>query len=445
MLVKRIIPLLILCAALGAAAQPVPITGAGNVSIAELEGTSTLVTVVLKQEGAQDKNLRVLSRNKTTINFLNAENEIIPYLYSSIDHIEVQGGKLESTRFELSDSRALRPEQQIIHDRALSRAKEIFDNSAKDQEVRIRAATLLTLRGEDYAETYLKELSESNSITAQLKAATALWLAGKEFDVSLLRKGFDSGNLNARAQAAQLAGLSGKTEFTSDLLRLVQDRSAAQAGPAARALARLGNREVIPQLLSMIEQRNEEKGEAACWSLAELGGDDVIEQLKIQLEKAEGFGRHRIVRVLYDLDDEVGKRELKRTFREVYSLSLDAALLLAADGDFEALGDLQNRLNQRYNEDEEGLTRVGKIATALMLGGDSTAQAVYQQIFRKDSMPAKISALRAMVEVGDRRLMNLVQSALESGDISLAVEACTSAIALSDPGFRQRLLAFRKG
>jgi hypothetical protein len=445
MLFKRMLPLFALVAAFGAGAQSVAITGAGSVTLGELEGTSTLVTVVLHQDGAQDKNLRVLDHNDSTINFLSAENEIVPYLYSSIARIEVQGGKVESSRFELSDSRALRPEQQVIHDRALARAREIFDNSAKDQEIRIQAATLLALRGDDAAQTYLTDLAQSNSIGAQLKAAQGLWLAGKEFDASLIQKGIESGNLGARAQAAQLAGLSANQTYSSELLRLVQDRSAALSAPAARALARLESREVIPQLLSMIEQRNDEKGEAARWALTELGGEDVIAQSKIQLEKAEGFGRFRIVRVLYDLGDETGKREMKTTFRELFSLSLEAAMLLAADGDFEAIGDLQNRLNQRYNEDEAGLTEMGKIATALLRGGDTTAQAVYQQVFRKDNLPSKISICRGMVEVGDRRLMNLIQSHLESGELSLAVEACTSALALADPAFRDRLLASREG
>jgi HEAT repeat protein len=436
-----------------AAAAPaqVTVTGASGASIKQLAGSATLVTVILKESGARDANLKVLDINGSAINFLNASNEVIPYLVSDIDSVEVQGGVVEKTELKLDQSRALRPEEQLIFDRALSRARELYQESASNQEIKIEAATLLALNGDQDAIDYLVELALSNNINAQLSAALGLYLSGAKVPEDklvlsdLIRRGLDSGNRQAKSQAAQLAGLVGDTSVTSGLLTLLQDRNPAQSSPAAIALARLGVRESIPQLLGMLEGRSEEKGDAAAKALVMLGGDDIIQQMNIQYPKAQGFGKFRIASVLYSLGSESGKKEINHFFREVYMLALDAAKLLAADGDFDAMSDLQVRLNERMDESEEGLIEYTEIATALLKGGDTTAQAILQQVLRKESVPARVKVCEGLVEAGNRRLMPLIQASLESRELKLSVEACATALALGNPEFRTRLVAERQG
>lgn len=429
----------------------VNVTGAPGTSLKQLAGSATLVTVILKESGARDANLKVLDINGNAINFLNAANEVIPYLVSDIDAVEVQGGVVEKTELKLDQSRALRPEEQLIFDRALSRARELYQESASNQEVKIEAATLLALNGDQDAIDYLVELALSNNINAQLSAGLGLYLSGATIPEDklklsdLLKRGLESGNRQAKSQAAQLAGLTGDTSVTSGLLTLLQDRNPAQSSPAAIALARLGVREAIPQLLGLLEARSEDKGDAAGTALSMLGGDDVVQQMKIQYPKAQGFGKFRIATVLYALKDETGKKEINHFFREVYMLAVDAAKLLAADGDFDAMSDLQGRLNERMDESDEGLIEYTDIAVALLKGGDTTAQAVLQQVLRKESVPARVRVCEGLVEAGNRRLMPLIQASLESRELKLSVEACITALALGNPEFRARLLAERQG
>jgi HEAT repeat protein len=327
----------------------------------------------------------------------------------------------------------------------------VYQESSANQDVKIEAATLLALTGEQDALDYLIELALSNSINAQLSAGLGLHLAGVQLPEDklklsdLVQRGLESGNRQAKSQAAQLAGLTGNTTVTSTLLTLLQDRNPAQSSPAAMALARLGVRESIPQLLGMLEARSEEKGDAAAAALVVLGGEDVVQQMNIQYPKAQGFGKFRIARVLFELGDEAGKKEINYFFRDVYMLALEAAKLLAAKGDFDAMSDLQGRLNERMDESDEGLMEYTGIAVALLKGGDTTAQAVLQQVLRKESVPARVDVCHGLVDVGNRRLMPLIQSSLESRELQLAVEACASAIALGNPEFRERILAKRAG
>lgn len=435
----------------GTTSAQVPISGAGGSSLSKLSGSSTMVTVVLKDSEARDPNLRVLDYNKTAVNFLNAQGDVIPYLISDIQTIEVQGEVIEKSEFKLDQSRALRPEEQIIYDRALARAEEIFQESSSNQEIKIQAATLMALNGKQVAIDYLIELTNSNNINAELSAALGLFLAGQSLPegeitfASIARKGLESTNRQARSQAAQLTGLIGESSLASNLLGLLQDRAANQSGPAAKALARMGNREGLPQLLGMLESRTEEKGEAAQWALIRLGGDDVIQQMNIQLPNAQGFGKFRIAQVLYALGDENGLKELNRVFREVFSLAGEAAKILAANGDFDALADLQTRAGQRMDESEEGLIQLVELAGALLKGGDTTAQALLQQVLRRENVPARIAVAHIIVETGNRRLMPLIQSSVESRELELSIEACLASIALGNPEFRQRLLEVRAG
>jgi HEAT repeat protein len=443
--------MLVLALLPGIAAAQVPVTGAPGATLSALTGSSTMVTVVLKESGARDANLRVLGKAGQAINFMNEDNEIIPYLVADIAEIEVQGGVVEKAEFKLDQSRALRPEEQIIFDRSLARAEEIFQESSANQDIKIEAATLMALSGNQTAVDYLVELANSNSVNQQLSAALGLYLAGASLPegevtfASLARKGLEGANRQGRAQGAQLAGLVGENSLVAPLLGLLQDRAANQCGPAAKALARLGARESIPQLLGLIESRTEEKGEAAQWALTRLGGEDVIEQLNIQIKNAQGFGKFRIAQVLYALGNEEGRREMQRVFREVFTLAVEAAKILAASGDFEAMGYLQGRVGERMDESDEGLIELVEMGGALLQGGDTTAQAVMQQVLRRESVPARTAVCRVIVETGNRRLMPLIQSSVESREHKLAIEACMAAVALGIPEFRARLLEARAG
>ncbi|MCC6142815.1 MAG: hypothetical protein IT368_03305, partial [Candidatus Hydrogenedentes bacterium] len=82
----------LVCAA-SAVAQNVTVRPAG-ITFKELAGTPTLVTVVLKN-GAEVPNLRITELMDGHFMALSPEGDQHFYLYESVDHVLVQGGKVE--------------------------------------------------------------------------------------------------------------------------------------------------------------------------------------------------------------------------------------------------------------------------------------------------------------------------------------------------------------
>ena len=266
------VAVLVLAAGLAWAAE-VKITGADRpVTLRELAGTDTLVTVVLKDSGAKDANLKVVSATDTTLTVLTQKQGEIPYLLDTVEEVQVQGGKVEGSRFNPEEVQMLRAEQQRVVDRAFSRAREIYGESSDDQEMKMDAAVLLALSNDGDATNYLKQLVESNDLQTQLEASRGLYLIGESFSESLVRQGLESGNRDARALSASLTGVGGFTDLIPLLKPMFADRAIELSTPAARALARMGQREIISRLVSMVQEPSDVKGEAAVFALARLGG-----------------------------------------------------------------------------------------------------------------------------------------------------------------------------
>ncbi|HOV61170.1 MAG TPA: hypothetical protein PK349_08930 [Candidatus Hydrogenedentes bacterium] len=416
----------------------VPVTGTGQkVSVQDLAGTDTLVTVVLKDSGAQDKNLKVLAVNPATITFLNTSNLEVVYLRDNIAEIQVQEGKVE-TRQSLAETQVLRAEQQRVVDRAMARVREIFEGANDDQNLKLAAAALLALNRDESASDYLKKLAETNDIMAQLRASRALYLAGDEISRDLLRQGLESGNREARALAAELCGLAGVADFEPLLFRMFQDRAVELSAPATRALARLGNREIIPRLLVMITEPNEEKGRAAVFALSTLGGEDVIDQMHMLLPSYDGIIRLRIVMVLYWLEAPDAVSELKKILSTYPTLAPDVALVLAREGDWEATQFLRNRLQRREDPTDSNLVYRAKNAGALFANGDPTTMAVFQEVLRSESLVARKAVFDVFLELGSVRLISLLQPSIENVDREIALAAVTTVIGLANPEFRKR-------
>ena len=244
---KRAVWGLIIIAAMAradAAALP-PVVGAGEtVTLREIEGTSTLVTVVLQEEAVEDKNLRVVEVFDDHFTLMSADNTPIAYTFGVVKEVRVQGGKVESKPFVMDDSRVLRAEYQKVVDRAYARTREIFEASPDDQMLRMNAAVLLAQNRQKDALAYLQELAASDDLLTALNATRCLYLVGELMpDKQLLARGLESGNRRVKAAATELSGLLGDRSNESYLSQMLQDRSADYAAAAARALARLGNRD----------------------------------------------------------------------------------------------------------------------------------------------------------------------------------------------------------
>jgi len=416
----------------------VPVTGTDQkISVKDLAGTETLVTVVLKDTGAQDKNLKVVAVNPSTITFLNTSKQEVVYLQENIAEIQVQEGKVE-TRQSLAETQVLRAEQQRVVDRALARTREIFDAANDDQNLKLSAAALLALNRVESASEYLKKLAETNDIMVQLRASRALYLAGDEIAGEILRQGLESGNRAARALAAELCGLAKVADFEPLLFKMFQDRAVELSAPATRALARLGNREIIPRLLVMITEPNEEKGRAAVFALSTLGGDDVVEQMHVLLPSYDGIIRLRIVMVLYRLKTPDAVSELKKVFSTYPTLAPDVALILAKEGDWEAIQFLRSRLQRREDPTESNLIYRAKNAGALFANGDPTTMAVFQEILRSESLAARKAVFDVFLDLGSVRLISLLQPSIENVDREIALSAAATVVGLANPEFRKR-------
>jgi len=433
-----VLALITACMAASAGSPNIPITGTNApASLQDLVGTPTLVTVVLKGSGARDPNLKLSEIREDRLIMTASNGDTIPYMADSIEQIEVQGGVVEQRRLPQLDAQMLRPEHQRVVDRAWSRVREIYNDSADNQGLKIQAATLLSLSNDADAHNYLRQLAESNDIETQLTASGAV-------SEGLIRQGLDSGNRNARVMAASLAGLANYQDAATLLKVMFRDRAVQLSAPAARALARLGVRDIVPELFTMIFELHEDKGEAAKFALTKLADEDVVEQLKFRLLEAEGVSRFRLVTILFNIGDPVGLAELKDIFKNYPTLTPEVALLLATHGDWEATQYLRNRLARREDLTEANLGYRARNAQALLKGGDPSAMAVFQELLRSDDPAITNLVFELMTELGEARMITLLQPSIENVDKEFAINACKAVISLALPDFRERLLNYRE-
>lgn len=439
--------LLIACATLPlfAAAADISITGANTkISLSEIVGTPTMITVVLKDSNARDTNLKLLEVQPDRIIVLAPNGDAIPYMRDSIQEIEIQGGVVEQKRSVLLEAKMLRPEHQRVVERAWMRVREIFNDSADNQSIKIQAATLLALDENVEAHNYLRQLAESNDIETQLRASVALYLAGDVVSDTLLNHALDGGNRNARVMAARISGLTENNAAVPLLRVMFNDRAVQLSAPAARALARLGVTEIEPQLINMLFELHQEKGKAAIFGLSLLSDPQVVDQLKFRLQDADGMARFRLAETLFRIGDPAGLQELKDLSHQYPTLLPEAALLLAPSGDWESTQFLQNRLLRREDPTEENLTYRARNAKALLESGDSSAMAVFQELLRSDNDNITNLIFELMADLGQTRMITLLQPSIENVDSEFALNACNTVIALAFPEFRTRFLQYRQ-
>lgn len=448
--------LLVLELGLNAEAQTPPVTGVDNVRLRNLAGTQTMVTVVLEyavesnesgvvteeMREARDSNLRILSVQSDRMIVLTEDNDELPYLFNMVKEVQVQGGKVEKRALLLRRDVLSAADQEVVQ-RAQNRVKEIFEGSSAKQNMKMKAAVLLALDGNEDAKKYLEQLSNSSELRTELQAGFALYLAGEEVEERLMSEGLESGSRLAKSQACTLSGLYNYSNATSFIKTMLADRQSEISSPASRALARMGDREVIEHLYSVLGDSNAERADAAVWGLIALGGDDIIQQMEMRTATAEGNESFRIAKVLYALKKEEGKRLLREVYTEYPTLKQEVAYILAQDKDYDTENYLRSRLSERMNETESTMVMRAKIAGSLIASGDPQAKAIYQEILRGDIMAAKKQVLHDITKMGSSQLLNVIQSSIENVDTELSLMAATAAIAISDSEFRARLLTLR--
>lgn len=424
-------------------AQEIRVTGT-NQSLQDLIDSDSLVTVVLKPSGVEDKNLQVIEIGPDYVVFRTQDGLRTSYLKESIQTVRIQEERLEQRAMQLRQVRALRAEDRKTMERAFERAGTIFETTSDNQVARIKAAALLSVNNDLAAQEYLERLLQSNDLRTQLDAARAQFLAGNGVSWELVRDGLMSGFRPSRALAAMLAGAANMEEAIPILNEMIMDRAADFSAPAARALAHLGQRDIIPRLMTMISELNEEKGDAAVYALSHLGGDDVLNTVKSRLPAATGHERFRLVKVLYTLRDPLGTEEMQTIFQDLPTLAPDAAILLAQRGHWEATQFIRQRLDRREDPTDANLTYRAQYAASLYQGGELISRAILQELLRSESRTARNTTLDLIVEINDRAFFSIIQPAIENIDTMYALKACETAAALGIPQFRERLLMLRE-
>lgn len=431
-------------AVLSASAQ-VKVVGGNGAGLRQIEGTATLVTVVLKDTEAEDANLRVREVHGDYITFVDADGVKTHYRHEDIKEVRVQGGVVPVQEFKPSTSVGLSAQHQEDIQQLARAAREVFDENTDNQGLRIRAAGILLAagqgNGEEGPEAYLDRLARSNDTEVGLEAGYRLYLGGGEVPESLMRSGLEGGNPRVQAEAAYLSGLTGVHASDARLYRMLRDRAAEYASPAARALGLLGERDAIPALLDMIMSDDSEKGEAAKFALIHMGGEDLRTQLRIQLQDAEGFPRFRIIQALYHLGDPEGRDLLREESMSVPSTRFRAALILAPEGDMKAMQVLREFLSERYEPDATVmLVRRAQAAAALLAADDRTVLGVLMELRQVDDEEVQRAVHDLIAETGKDWLVNLTIPGLDSADAETRLLAARTVLALLEDDFRQRLL-----
>ncbi len=440
---RQIVLVLMAVAVAGTAVAQVPVKGADN--LGSIVGTPTLITVVLKARDAEDHNLQIIAVQEEFITVVSESGQRCHYRFADVKEIRVQEGTVEIAQPSRLVSRALTAEQEAILQRAVARVGEIFRASNENQTLKMSAARLMILAGDEkVAQTgreYLTKLASSNDTAISVMAAGSLHSAGEEVPPNVVSRGMDSGNVVIRAAAALLAGMTNDVEARQRLLTMLQDRSADYATPAAIALGLMGDRDTIPALLTMLSEPVSEKGEAAVFALVALGGDRVIEGVKLVLKNASGLPRFRAIKVLFMLDDPEGKKLLQEEGLTTPSLKMDAALMLAPTGDINAMQILRDRLEERYEPDNiEFIKMRVRALIALVAANDRTVLGELMETRRSEHVQVQAQVYCGLIQLGNVNLMSVAQPGIESPEDVVAITAAETCIALAKPEVRQRVL-----
>lgn len=430
----------------GAWAQSAPsISNSGGMTLDQVRQSEKMVTIVLKDSGAEDRNLRVVDIGPDYLSALSQAGDRVTYLFSSVQEIRLQEGVLQNAGFTAEQYASLRAEEQKVVDRAFVRAKEIYDNAQAQQADKMRAAMLIACNGDSEAEEYLKRLAASNDLETELDAATYLYLLGNsEVNPKIIEQGLEGGNRRIKAKAALLAGVTKAQAAIPVLEAMLADRDADIAVPAAHALARMEHRGAVPLLLTMLQKRDNQSGNAAVFALSRLGGQDVIDALKAMFKDASEITKHRIGLILYGIGDPEGEKMLKEEITETPTLARGAAIALAKNGIWDGKYFLIKRMERPYDETPEKMIDRAEMCVALIKGGDPTVVSALQSLLSSNDESVRRAICFLLVDLGRRRLIPIVQSSMENSSTPLALDACMSAVAMAKPELRERLVEARE-
>ncbi len=440
-------------------AGQVAVSGGGGATLQQIAGTETRVTLVLKEASAEVANLRVTALRDGHFETLNEQGVEAYYRYDQVSRITIQGGIVQVSSRDVLGNRALSEDENNALQEAIDKVRELFRTAQNNQAVRMEAATLLMVAGEEdekaVAQSYLQQLLDSNDIKTRMTAAMSLYQAGDPKPAEeVALEGLNNRDRSVRATAAILSGLTKQQDAELQLNRMVRDRSPEISAPAAWALGKIRDTDALPTILSMVTDRSPIRANAAMLALIEMGGDDLVEGLKASLNRQEGLSRFRVAKVLHALGDETGTNVIRNEYLESQAVPLrhEAAVILAKQQDVKALQVLRQDLRSRYDPSPEVLLRRAEAVAALIGAGDRTYMGAFQELlgqsnqFESRNAAVQLSnqlgeaaVLAVIAQSGDRSLLTTVSPSVSNHQPIIAISACGAAIALANDEYRARL------
>lgn len=437
------------CAAVlmaGIADAQVAVRGASGASLQALEGTETLVTVVIRATGAIEPNCRVAEVGPNYFAVLSANGDRNAYLYNAVSEVRVQDGAIAHELFRLDQARGLSEDEQATYDTAMRNAGEIFSRAISNQLVRMKAAAILGIGGDESAIQYLQQRALGNDLLLAVQAYLYLNLIEPvPADPERVRAGLASGDPNVRSLVMIIIGMLKLDGYEDVLMESLNQRLAQASAPAAYALGQLKYEPAVPILLDMVMGLNEAKSEAALGALVNIGGNEIVDGLKQRLPNATGFSRYRLIEALVKLDDPLGVRLMKDEALRAPTLTDRAAMVLAERGDFDAIAMLEERLKERYEPTLNQLTERATIAVVLLKQGDLRYVAVLQELLNSSDLATQIVGLSATAVSGSRNMLPLLSAPMASSNDLIGVMACEAVISCVNPEYREKLITISGG
>lgn len=439
----------------------VPVVGGDGVTLKDLVGSNTLVTIRLKGGGARDMNLKIGALHSSHLSVTDLDGTVTAYNLDQIYEIRVQKGRITRERRPGPGSGVLSSRDLDIEERAMERAYEIFSGNKGNQLMGLRAAALLGAQGNSAAiEDYLRPRATSSDLETAVLASKYLYLAGETPDPEVISRGFQAANRSTLAAAAGLAGWTKYADAKRAVRLLLNDSITEIFSNAARASGRLGDREAIPTLISAIPSLDKEKAEAAVFALSLLGGETVREEMQTLVDRGRGPKRFRAIRVLVAMGDKRMLEELRPENLREPIYAVEAAIILVRGGDWDATLELRDRFEKSSKTTEEALNERARIAAGLIEGGYKQAKSGLQDLLqltppdiflsrntrnlqgaKKDIIRAtQITVCNLIADSGARSLMSILKPTLENQDTEVALAACEAAIAIANPTYRERLV-----
>jgi len=224
------------------------------------------------------------------------------------------------------------------------------------------------------------------------------------------------------------------------------------------ALGRITDVQSTDKLIDALASITEERAEAAVAALGKFNDPEVTRRLEELLGKSDILVRYRAVRALYAQGNESAKKLLATEYMKSPAFERGAALILARDGDPDALKFLRDYMTKQWDPNADNLIFRATAALALYLNGDIQAKNQIADILAvrpndiyasgktqdekfKAEQVQKVQATVCVI-LGNamrRDMLPLLAGPIQSSDPVVALSACRAAVQIGNREFGRRL------